>query len=141
MSTIEPIRLDRLALRARRHHPPGDLVHGAKRLRAATLREGLTAVDVRQVLDSSMEGHQRALGFLLGTETTAPRRLVREVLEILEERLGVADLGASAVLTPLERCARRLADAVGALAGIVAGYVVIGGLIEGDSLLLGHGNG
>jgi hypothetical protein len=62
------------------------------------------------------------------------------VLELLEDLLGV-NLGADRLSSPLVRAGRRLADVVGVVAMLFAGYIVVGGLIEGDSLLLGKSAG
>ena len=77
--------------------------------------------------------------FLLGGPRPKMAPL-RDVLERLEDRLG-RDLGAAELIGPLGRLGRRLADIVGAVTGLVCGYIVIGGLLESQSLLLGQSAG
>lgn len=117
-----------------------DLERSAARMRAAIEREGLALADVRQLLGAADAEQLRALDYLVGAAPAARRASVRRVLVRLEDRLGI-DLGSAQLAGRAPRAGRRLADVAGAVAGVACGWIVIGGLIEGDSLLLGSGAG
>lgn len=124
-----------------RAEPPGapDLTRSSDQVKAALHRLGLSSADLMQLAGVESSEEVAAIKFLLGGPP-AKRSAVRDVLERLEDRLG-RDLGAAELIGPFALIARRVADLVGALAGLVCGYIVIGGLIQGDSLLLGDSVG
>jgi hypothetical protein len=118
---------------------PADIARSTSEVEAATNGLGLCASDVQQLVAAETSDQEAAVRFLLG----GPRpklAALRDVLERLEDRLG-RDLGAAELIGPLGRLGRRVADIVGAITGLVCGYLVIGGLIEGQSLLLGRSVG
>jgi len=125
------------APRARRAQ---DLQLSGERLGVVVEREGLSRDDLRQLAGELTPRQEEALGFLTGDVQAPGRRPVLDVLERLEDRLGI-DLGSGALASPAARAGSLLASAVGAVLSIVCVYIVMGGLIEGDSLLLGHSIG
>jgi hypothetical protein len=120
--------------------PEVDLDHCVDRLGALIEREGLELDDVCQLLGRMGPDQDRAVQFLLGQAPTARGSDVRDVLQRLEDHLGVY-LGSRALAGRTTRIGRRAADVLGALVGILCFYIVVGGLIEGDSLLLGDSLG
>ena len=139
-SVTSPVDLIPEATSPRARTTPADLERCATRLRTLTENEGLTADNVRQLLGPSSADECAALDFLFDERSTASRRAMRRVLERLEDRLGVA-LGATELTSSVTRVGRRIADLVGVVVGLASGYIVVGGLIEGDSLLLGDSVG
>lgn len=119
---------------------PADLASARASLAAHLDSEGLEPRNVYTLLGPLETGARAAAEFLLADGVPASHRDVRLVLERLEDVLGV-DLGAERLTSRIVRVGHRLADALGALAMLFAGYIVIGGLAEGDSLLLGKSAG
>ena len=115
---------------------PADLARARASLSAHLSSEGLETRHVYSLLAPLSPAAQAAADFLLADGVPASYRDVRKVLERLEDILGV-DLGAARLTSQSVRVGHRLADALGAVALVFAVYVVIGGLAEGDSLLLG----
>lgn len=113
-----------------------DLTVHAVRTRAAVTRLQLSRAHLLQLIGDLADHHSGALDFLLGETSSARRPAVRAVLERLEDRLGV-NLGSEELAGPSARVGRRVADFVGAVVGVMSIYLVVGGLVEGDSLLLG----
>jgi hypothetical protein len=125
---------------ARTSAPP-DLERSAARVRVALEHEGLTMADLRQLVGARDAEQLRALDYLAGATSAGEmpatgRSVVRDMLIRLEDELGL-DLGSRQLAGLGTRVGRRAADVVGALVGLACGWIVIGGLIEGDSLLLG----
>jgi hypothetical protein len=118
---------------------PADIARSTSEVEAATNGLGLRPSDLQQLVAAETSDQETAVGFLLGGSRPKLGAL-RDVLERLEDRLG-RDLGAAELISPAGRAGRRLADIVGAVTGLACGYIVIGGLIDGQSLLLGHGSG
>jgi hypothetical protein len=107
-------------------------------LRQLVCSEGLATADVLQMLYAAPHEEREAVRRLLEATGDPPaRRAAARGLERLEDLLGV-DLGSSAIGGFRRRGSRRLGDLVGLVVAPVCAYIVIGGLIEGDSLLLGN---
>jgi hypothetical protein len=118
---------------------PAGVAHSTGEVEAATSGLGLSSSDLEQLVAAENSDQETAVRFLLGGSRPKLGAL-RDVLERLEDRLG-RDLGAAELIGPLGQLGRRIADVVGAVTGLVCGYVVIGGLLEGQSLLLGDSAG
>jgi hypothetical protein len=127
------------ALRRAEPGNPADIARSASEVEAATSGLGLRPNDLQQLVAAETSGQEAAVQFLLGGARPKLASL-RDVLERLEDRLG-RDLGAAELIGPMGRLGRRLADLVGAGTGLVCGYIVIGGLLDGQSLLLGKSAG
>lgn len=118
----------------------GALRRSVERLRFAARREGLSHDDLRQLAGELTPRREKALDYLTGEGQVADRAAVIDVLQRLEDRLGI-ELGSDALVSPGARLGRFVASLVGAVLALVCIYIVVGGLIEGDSLLLGHSVG
>lgn len=99
-------------------------------------REGHSSAGLLQRLLPAHSEERAALVFLLGEGPRPRLRVLRGVVERLEDLLD-ADLGSGRLRSVASRLGGVAATVVGAVAAVACGYIVIGGLIEGDSLLLG----
>ena len=117
-----------------------DLRQCSRLLRTVVEREGLSHHDVSQLAGATDLHQKAAVDFLFGHVALASRRAVCEVIERLEDKLGV-ELGSNKLVSPTRRVGKLVADAIGGFLAFVCSYIVIGGLIEGDSLLLGQSIG
>jgi hypothetical protein len=101
----------------------------------------LARADVVQLLADAPDEEQEAVARLLDGDGDPPdRRAAAAGLARLEDLLDI-DLGSSALSGVWRAVGRRLGDLVGIVVGPLCAYIVIGGLIEGDSLLLGDVTG
>jgi hypothetical protein len=119
---------------------PDDLSHCARLLQAAVGSLNLTRPYLLQLIGGATQDRIEALDVLLGSGREARRNAIREVLTKLEDRLDV-ELGSDQLQGWATRTGRHLASALGAALGIACCYLVVGGLLEGDSLMLGDSSG
>lgn len=101
---------------------------------------GLEETQVLGLVPDAPSDEQDALRALLRGEQPTGRRATARAIARLEDVLGV-DLGAEALRGRFNWFGRGLADFVGLIAGPFCGYLIVAGLIEGDSLLLGNSIG
>jgi len=120
--------------------PPPDLSRCGLRVRRVASDLGLERAHLVQLIGDPTSAQVEALDALLGAGHCAGLTATREVLVKLEDRLGL-DLGSRELCSQTARIGRRVADVIGAVLGITCGYVVIGGLLEGESLMLGNSIG
>jgi hypothetical protein len=132
--------IERIGKAAPRKGRPDDLGRYAKRLRKTVSGLGLSRAQLVQLLDRPTAAELGALDALLGSGSTAGRGAVREVLVKLEDRLGV-DLGSGELCGRLNLLGKHLASVAGGILGVVCCYVVVGGLLTGQSLMLGSSAG
>jgi hypothetical protein len=117
-----------------------DLSHCAERTRTVVESLGLTRSHLLRLIGRATPERLAALDTLLGLGRRTRRTAIREVLVKLEDRLDV-DLGSDQLRGGAARVGAHLASVFGAILGIGCGYIVIGGLLEGDSLMLGDSAG
>ena len=119
----------------------GDLHFCASKLMETAESAGLSSADLTQLLSDATEEEQAALSAIIaGDGDPPPRKATVGALVRLEDALGV-DLGSSSLHGRWSGAGRRAADLIGLVLGPFCGYLVVAGLIEGDSLLLGDSVG
>jgi hypothetical protein len=122
------------------HRPPRGLQLCSSALRRVAAAEGLAPADLVQLLGNATEQERETIGPLLEGEEPKCRLAAASALAKLEDALGT-DLGSNVLCGRWTRLGQLLGDLVGFVIGPFCGYLVIAGLIEGDSLLLGNSMG
>jgi hypothetical protein len=126
------------AVIAHTRHPATDLARCGSTLREFARGQGLTAADVLQLIADAPLEEREAVRHLFTSTGQSPRRSAAAAgLARLEDLLDV-DLGSSMMGGKGRMVGRHLGDLVGLVVAGLCAYIVIGGLVEGDSLLLGE---
>jgi hypothetical protein len=122
-------------------HPSRDLAQAKSTLDDVAAKAGLSADDLMQLISDAPDREREALRTMLGPNATPVRRKdATNALVRLEDALG-ASIGSGTLKGRWNYVGQRLAGVVGLFIGPFCGYLVVGGLIEGDSLLLGKAAG
>jgi hypothetical protein len=122
-------------------HPPGDLALAKSKLDDVAANAGLDADDLLQLISEAPNTEREALRAMLDAEATpVSRKDATNALARLEDVLGT-QIGSGSLKGRWNFVGRRAADLLGLFLGPFCGYLVIGGLVEGDSLLLGKSAG
>jgi hypothetical protein len=132
--------IDRIGRAVPRQGRPDNLDRYAKRLRSTVNELGISRTQLVQLLNGPSPAELGALDAMLSGGSAAGRDAVREVLIRLEDRLG-ANLGSGELCSRLDLVGKHLASVVGGILGVFCCYIIVGGLLAGQSLLLGNGAG
>ena len=132
--------IERIGGTAPRKERPSDLNRCGKHLRKTVAGLGFSRTYLVQLLGKPTAAELGALDSLLGNSQGADRSAVRDVLVKLEDRLGI-DLGSGELCGRLNQIGKHLASLTGGVLGIACCYLVVGGLLTGESLMLGDNAG